>query len=102
MFRAFRSWWSSRSPASPPNEGHSRTASPSEERDQQKYSNRGGQQNPVANFFAGEADLDVKEMAQGSCGHHRRDQEADDVSHPKLDRVHCERLTPAQFTYQVR
>src|ERR1700680_4706316 len=34
MYRAFRSWWSSRSPASPRNEGHSRTVSPSEERDQ--------------------------------------------------------------------
>ena len=77
-------------------------AFPSEERDQENYADRGGQQNSVAYFFSGEADLNVEEMAQGGCGHHRRDQEADHVSHPELDRVHCERLTPAQFTYQVR
>jgi len=74
---------------SPRNEGHSRTALPSEERDQEKYPDRGGQQNPVANLFAGEADLNVEEMAQGSRGHHRRDQEADDVSHPELIGSHC-------------
>src|ERR1700675_5175255 len=34
MYRAFRSGGSSRSPAAPRNEGHSRTVSPSEERDQ--------------------------------------------------------------------
>jgi hypothetical protein len=33
--------------------GITRTAFPSEERDQEKYLDRGRQQNPVANVFAG-------------------------------------------------
>ena len=51
-------------PTFPRNESRSRTTpAPSEERDQEKYADPGGYQNSGANIFAGEADLNVKEMA---------------------------------------
>src|SRR5216684_5544958 len=106
MSRAFRSWWSMRSPTPqrptfPRNESRSRTTpAPSEERDQEEYADPGGYQNSGANIFAGEADLNVKEMAQRGGGHHRRKENTEQVSHPKLGRVHCLDLTPAQVTFQ--
>jgi hypothetical protein len=48
----------------PRNESRSRTTpAPSEERDHEKYADRGGYQNPGANIFAGKADLNVENMA---------------------------------------
>jgi hypothetical protein len=47
----------------PRNESRSRTPAPSEKRDQEKYADPSGYQNPGANIFAGESDLNVKEMA---------------------------------------
>jgi hypothetical protein len=74
------------------------TATPSEEGDEEKYGDSGGYQNPRANIFAGDADLGVKDVTQHCGGHHRREDYAEQVSHPKLGRVR--RVTPAQFTFQ--
>ena len=52
----------------------SRTTPPSEENYCKEYAGGGSYQNPGTNLFAGEADLNVKEMAQGGSGHHRRDE----------------------------
>ena len=53
-----------RTPTFPRNESRSRTTpAPSEERDHEKYADPGGYQNAGAKIFAGEADLNVKEMA---------------------------------------
>jgi len=65
------------------------TATPSEESDEEKYADSGGYQNPCANIFAGDADVNVKDMAQRGGGHHRREEYAEQVPHPKLGRVHC-------------
>jgi hypothetical protein len=42
----------------------------------------------------------VKDVAQRCGGEHRRDEEADEIPHPKFDRIHHRNLTPADFTYQ--
>ena len=55
----------------------SRPAPPSEENHCEKHGDSGGYQKPPANFFAAEADLPVKQMAQGSSGYHRRDEETE-------------------------
>jgi len=39
-------------------------------------------------IFAGDADLGVKDVTQHCGGHHRREEYAEQVPHPKLDRVH--------------
>jgi hypothetical protein len=53
-----------RTPTFPRNESRSRTTpAPLEERDHEKYADPGGYQNSGANFFAGEADLNVEDMA---------------------------------------
>src|SRR5712692_8759901 len=105
MSRAFRSWWSTRSPTQqrptfPRNESRSRTPAPSEECDHEKYADPGGYQNPGANIFAGEADLNVKDMASRGGGRHRRQENTEQVSHPKLGRVHLLDLTRALLTVQ--
>ena len=38
--------------------------------------------------LAAEADFNVKKMAQRGSGHHRRDQNAEQISHPKLGWIH--------------
>jgi hypothetical protein len=39
---------------------------------------------PRANLLTAEADFNVKKMAQRRSGHHRREQNAEQISHPKL------------------
>src|SRR4030081_1095280 len=82
MFRAFRSWWSTRRPTSrwrtfPRNESRSLTATPSKESDQEKDADRGRDQNPRANIFTGEADLSVKDVAQRRIVEHGPEGEAE-------------------------
>jgi len=64
------------------------TATPSEEGDEEKYGDSGGYQNPRANIFAGDADLGVKDVTQHCGGHDRREEDAEQVPHPQLGRVH--------------
>src|ERR1700730_13241433 len=106
MSRASRSRWSTRSPTPrtptfPRHESRSRTTpARSEERDHEKYADPGGYQNAGANIFAGEADLNVKQRSKGGGGPHRRKENTEQVSHPKLGRAHRSDLTPAQITFQ--
>src|SRR5450432_1925075 len=71
MSRAFRSWWSTRSPtpqtqAFPRNEGRSRTTpAPSEERDQEKY---GGDGAPVAIKHVAYSRVDRIAQVLHQCG----------------------------------
>ncbi len=55
----------------------SQMASPSNDGYCEKYTDAEGCQNPLANLFAGEADMNVKEMAQGGGSHDRHDKETD-------------------------
>src|SRR5258706_10756931 len=100
MFRGFRSWLNTRSLTSRRNKRRLRTPAQTQEGDKKKNADAGGYQNPRANIFTGEADLNVKEVAQSGGGHHRRKENTEQVSHPKLGRVHRRDLTPAQFTFQ--
>jgi hypothetical protein len=70
------------------NERRSWRALPSEENCSQKYTHGGSYQNPRANLLAAEADFNVKKMAQRGSGHHRCDQNAEQISHPKLGWIH--------------
>jgi hypothetical protein len=70
------------------NERRSWTALPPEENCCQKYTYGGSYQNPRANLLAAEADFNVKEMAQRGSGQHRSNQNAEQISHPKLGWIH--------------
>jgi hypothetical protein len=70
------------------NERQSWRALPTEENYRQKYSYGGSYQNSRANLLAAKADFNVKKMTQRGSGHHRRDQNAEQISHPKLGWIH--------------